>query len=372
MDLLAGFSARQEKRDEERLAGFLARQEERDKKRDEREKKRDEREKKRDKLLDKMSKQLDCLETRTSSLCEEKARNVAKNMFGDSFSKRLLIKSIYEVVKLIAKADDPDLPKDHNIHSRMEAVGKVALSIKPSLPFFVQAAHRALVETSNSVMGDQDGFKDAKEKLRNATKLLSSGSVDYKMICGLMLEVVKGFGTKDQGGNETEEDRDKRIKETTGKFKRTLERLKKGFDEGGLEDCDGSGIMICLELSMVPKAHRVPLKWEQWIEEHSDIRNWNEEVECDIRGSVMLVGGHALISVGEIKTSIKYRHDAVVQMTQRGNLIEFVLQNIFDCRFDHVVKKGHLFVLESSKNNQTGHQQTEDDLSVFVHRIDSM
>jgi hypothetical protein len=85
----------------------------------------------------------------------------------------------------------------------------------------------------------------------------------------------------------------------------------------------------------------------KWIVDDCDIFEYNEEVECDIRGSVMLIDKYATISCGEIKSSIASYSTAVKQMELRAKLIEFILHCVFgsDC-FDIITKKGHLFVLQ--------------------------
>jgi len=321
------------------------------------------------KELEPMKKSLDRLEKRTGILTEEKARKVATDLFGSNFSKRLIIKSIYEVVKLISKADDPRLPKDYDHKSLTNAVTKVAGHIRSRLPHFVKSAYRALVEITSDDAFAHDTFSKAKEELRVVKTRLSSAPEDndYKAICGVMLGAVSKFGTESLVGDENEDQKDKRVKLTTGRFKSKLERLKKGFGpDGNLEECSGPGIMICAALSMMPEGATE----SEWIENNCEIVDWKQEVECDIRGSVMLVEDHATISCGEIKSSIGGYSDAVKQMELRANLVEFVLQIVFDNRFTHIVKKGHLFVLESDKNGQIQHEKRDSGLSVFLHRID--
>jgi hypothetical protein len=315
--------------------------------------------------LEPMKKSLDRLEKRTGILTEEKARKVAMHLFGSSFSKRLVIKSIYEVVKLISKADDPELPKDYAFKSLTDAVTKVAGHIRSHLPHFVKSAYRALVETTADDAFAHDTFSKAKQDLQDVKTRLSSApeDADYKVICGLMIGAVSKFGTKSKVGDENEDQKDKRVKLTTGRFKSKLERLKKGFgSDRDLEECSGPGIMICAALSMMPNGATES--------ELIEIVDWKQEIEFDIRGSVMLVEDHATISCGEIKSSIGGYSDAVKQMELRANLIEFVLQIVFDNRFTHIVKKGHLFVLETDKNGQIQHEKKDSGLSVFLHRID--
>jgi len=87
---------------------------------------------------------------------------------------------------------------------------------------------------------------------------------------------------------------------------------------------------------------------------------------------VALVGSHATISCGEIKSTFHREAyaSAVAQLQLRSSLVEFVLRQTFGERFImHTIKKGHLFVLEADEDHQNFCHKEEGDLWVFVHRI---
>jgi hypothetical protein len=329
------------------------------------------------KLLNPIQKMLESLNKRTGILVEEKARVEARNLFGSDFSKRLLIKSLFEIIKLISKADDPKLPKEYGTVEHTKAVGVVADHIRPFLPFFVRSALRQLSDLAGKPTFDHNEFAPGKKKIAQVVELLEEEKPevepDFLKICGLLIEAVKALGTENQVGSETLEEKDKRVKTTTGTFKRKLNRLKAGFTEGGLATCAGPGVMICCALSGAPKG-----LWEKeqdlcnWIAKNSDIHDWMEEVECDLRGSVMLAGANATISSGEIKSSMHGYGEAAKQMKLRVGLIEFVLQLVFENRFTNVTKKGHLFVLDRSDENDQQTRTTQDsgEISIFLHSSD--
>jgi hypothetical protein len=114
------------------------------------------------KAVDRLDKSYDCLDKRMSVLTrldkrmsvltEDKARSVAKDMFGSYFSKRF--KSIDQVVKHISKANDPKLPSEHSFRIIADATTNVARYVQPHLPAFVKAAYRALVETATAEAAD--------------------------------------------------------------------------------------------------------------------------------------------------------------------------------------------------------------------------
>jgi hypothetical protein len=137
----------------------------------------------------------------------------------------------------------------------------------------------------------------------------------------------------------------------TGRFKRKLERINRGFGaNGSLDSCRGPGILFCCAASDKKNGRTL----EDWIEKGCDIDDYNEEVECDVRGSVALVADHATIACGEIKSSIRAFPDAVKQIELRVNLIAFVLHIVFKSgRFEHVIRKG-IFLFSMARKMISG------------------
>lgn len=325
--------------------------------------------------IETLNKKTETLNKRTGILVEEKARNMAAKMFGSDFSKRFLIKSLYEVVKLISKADDSALPKEHSSIQRNEAVEKLAAFLEPFTISFVKSAVASVEKAAEDPSFGHADFATAKELLGTAKKsLFTEEPPNLSVIWGKLLGAVSKFGADFIVGEESKEHKDERVRSMTGRFKRKLERIKRASDKNGLTDCSGPGIMFCCALSRAPKED-----WgneqnlQAWIcRDEFDVFDSIEEVECDIRGSVSLVGAHATISCGEIKSTLtrKAYKSAVAQLQLRSSLIEFVLRQIFGERFImHTIKKGHLFVLEADDDHQNFCHREEGDLSVFVHRV---
>ena len=385
--------------------------------------------------LDDVVHRLDCLaddvhrlERRSGILVEEKARAKARDMFGINFSKSLLIRSIHDVVKHIAKADHEELPAENGDLQINAAVEKVAGVAQRYAGTFVVSALLSLKKVAANKVFNDDVFAKCKQDLTNLDKLLSTKDPDFSNICGRMIGIVQQLGNTSRIGEETDEEKKERIKSATGTFQRKLKRLKSGFEadkkkkerieketeifqgelkrlESELEtdednedkkmaiasatarfqckleffdnqidlidytNCSGPGIMICCELSQISN------QVQPSAENIRDISEWKEEVECDIRGSVSLIGKHATISTGEIKTSAKEYNKARQQIELRVALIEYILQlalekegnNEEKKRFTNVIKKGHVFVLEKDESNQRGMAREFGDVSMFYH-----
>jgi len=361
------------------------------------------------------------LEQTSGILVEEKARAKARAMFGINFSKSLLIKSIHDVVKHIAKADHEELPAENGDLQINAAVEKVAGVAQDHAGTFVRSALLSLTKVATNTVFDDDEFAKCKLELTILDELLSTKDPDFGVICGKMIEIVLKLGNKSLIGGETEEQMNKRIKLSTGTFQRKLKRLKFGFktdeekkkqnklateffqrkletDEGNEDkkknivlatarfqeqedfdnlinyaNCSGPGIMICCELSQITD------QGQPSAENIRDISEWKEEVECDIRGSVSLIDIHATISTGEIKTSAKEYKKATKQIELRVALIEYILQLALEKegnnkeakRFTNVIKKGHVFVLMKDNSIQRGvARESTQNVSIFYHNTD--
>jgi hypothetical protein len=295
-------------------------------------------------------------------------------MFGINFSKRLLIKSIYEVVKHIAKADHEMLPAENGDQHVHAGVGKVAGVAQQAAGTFVMSAFSDLMAAADNEAFNHEKFTKCKQELTNLEESFSRENPPFFSICGKMLGIVKQLGDVSRIGEEKEEDKEKRVKMTTGIFKRKLERLKNGFtnevngdDVINFTNFKGPGIMICCEFSQIPNQSQPSPS------EIRHISKWKEEVECDIRGSVTLIGESATISTGEIKSSATEYASAVTQISLRVALIEYILQLVLEKegkkRFTSVIKKGHVFVLEKDDSDQRGDREAGG-VSIFYHSTD--
>jgi hypothetical protein len=108
---------------------------------------------------------------------------------------------------------------------------------------------------------------------------------------------------------------------------------------------------------------------EKWIEEDCNIFDYKQELECDLQGSVQLIGKHAIITRGEIKSSTSEYKKARMQMWEQALLIEFVLERMFgEGKFTDVIKKGYLFVLgvEDDDDDQREKTVSLKTVSLFV------
>jgi len=216
-------------------------------------------------------------------------------------------------------------------------VVKVAGVAQQHAGTFVESDFENLQKVAVDEVFDHDDFEKYKQQLTDLEKWFSPENPPFALICGKMLGIVKQLGNVTLFEEQKEEDKEKRVKMTTGRFKRKLERLKVGFANGdgdnviNFTNCSGPGIMICCELAQIPKSK--PIQTEDVANENEaksnnktdqidqkptptqstkdseanpqirDISEWREEVECDIRRSVILIGESAFIWIGEIKSS---------------------------------------------------------------------
>ncbi len=273
--------------------------------------------------MEETTQELSRLNKRTGILVEEKARTVSTDLFGSDFSKRLLIKSLYEVLKLISKADDALLRKDHGADAQNKAAKVLIKFLEPlRFSFFKSAVFSISIAASHETF-DHPQFKAPKATINDITTQIQSSAQGQTLAniaknCGMLLGAVAKLGTKDfVEEQETEKQRDKRVKMMTGRFKRKLERLKNGFTCRAKEDisdalatCSGPGIMFCCALAYAPKKD-----WKnedalcKWISDTCDTFAYNEEAECAPRRPVSLIQTHALISCPHIHSHVSaYGH----------------------------------------------------------------
>jgi transglutaminase/protease-like cytokinesis protein 3 len=149
--------------------------------------------------------QLDRLEQRTGILVEEKARMMASRMFGSDFSERFLIKSIHEVVKLISKANDKRLPKDHGMNARIDAVDLVLRVLKTLLIAFVKSVVLSISIASTDEVFDHSEFEGAKSQIETAEHLSQGKTPDSAKICGLLIDAIKKMSTETLVGGHEEQ-----------------------------------------------------------------------------------------------------------------------------------------------------------------------
>jgi len=311
------------------------------------------------------------LETKNGLLVEEKARGVAERMFGSDFSSPFLIKSIHDLVKLVSKANDPKIPSD-DYNARNAAVLKLVKVLEPLRQSFAISAASEIYKVAQDPLFQQ--FAPTVEEIGKVKKEIekpenSIGNIEKN--CGKLLGLVQVLSVPVLSvSNETEGDAAARSKKMQKAFKKKLERIKKGCaaNVDNLADCGGPGILFACALTKCSAEDLESTK--EWIEKHCNIFDFNEEVECDMRGKVALVDHAAIIEAAEIKSSFTEMDKAKKQLELRVSLVKFALDHVFEKgRFQNVITKGHLFVLEPGDKQQTKNCTVENGMSLFVYTI---
>lgn len=132
-----------------------------------------------------------------------------------------------------------------------------------------------------------------------------------------------------------------------------LALLKKAFVKEGPEvnqtallDCDGPGVMLL---------HLASNYTVEELKKHTNIFDagiLHKEIELDLRGTIMLIKGHATISCGETKSSMNQSSKGIEQLEVRVNFLKTCVQTIFDKEFEKFTLIGHLFFPKEAKAKQ--------------------
>lgn len=327
----------------------------------------------------KMEKRLASIEKQQGLLVEEKARKMAARQFGEDFSRPFIIKSLHDVVKVIANADMPKLPKS-DYFARNKAVTKLEDLLKPLLPSF----HKAAIEAVNKALQDNAGefrhvdFDEAKKQFQtDAVRRIETAteselvSLDWEKMYGVTLKLVKDLSENQIDGEGSDSvTLKRRAKILKGRFQRKLKRLKATVENKNLDACNSAGIML---LSALAEAGEDIWKGavndrRKWIKDECNVFDFKEEVECDLMPSISVVEKHATITVGEIKTGIAQYKSAKNQMLYTANLLHLALWFVIGGPFNSVVNKGHLYVLDAANDDQRFDGEIDGGISVFVHK----
>jgi len=303
-------------------------------------------------------------------LVEEKARKMASRQFGGDFSRPFIIKSIHNLVKLISNSNMTKLKKD-DYKARNAAVEKLMEILQPLLCSFYKAA----INSVHKQVQDHPAFADevftpCKEKFQEGViDCLNEDDVDWKKMIGLTLGLLQSL-TKPQKGEEPKSEAvSDRKKILNSRFKRKLERLKTATQDN-LDSCNSAGILL---LSALADGGEKVWNYSEegqrkWIEENCNVFDYKEEIECDLTPSVSMVEKHATIMVGEVKTSIERYTEAKAGMIYMAKLLHLGLWVVIGGPFKSVVKRGHIFVLETDADDQRLSGELDQGISIFVHK----
>ena len=284
--------------------------------------------------------------TRSSgALVEASMRKEAGEMFGASFCKRFLIRSLHDAVHLLTKAKFGSLTPSAT-DERRNAASKLADKAKTLAIPLAQAFLKSFISNYGELV-PPDAIESAKRAYENR---------DFNKGLGILVELAT---TTDN------------IPKNVAHF---MERLKKAFSakvEDGADPvvatelltCDGPGVML-IELASRCDAARLQMKTNvfQCIE---------ESIELDMRGTILLVGTHATVTCGEAKSSLASLKKAKEQVRTRTRFLKTVVSTVFPSNFETFVEIGHIFVMEHSTEERT---QLPDDsiidgVSIYIHWV---
>jgi hypothetical protein len=284
--------------------------------------------------------------TRSSGiLVEASMRKEAIEMFGASFSKRFSIRSLYDAVHLLTKAEFGGLTPSAD-HERKDAANKLADKAKtlaiPLAQAFLESFTSNYGELVNPV-----AIESAKTAYENR---------DFNKGLGTLVGLAQAMDS---------------IPKNVVRF---MERLKKAFstDIGDGADpvigkelltCDGPGVML-IELASRCDAARLPM-------ETNFFQRVQESIEFDMRGTILLVGTHATVTCGEAKSSLAGLRKAKEQVRTRTRFLKTVVSTVFLSNFKTFVEVGHIFVPRQSAEERT---QLPDDsiidgVSIYIHWV---
>jgi hypothetical protein len=273
-------------------------------------------------------------------------RKEAGEMFGASFCKRFLIRSLNDAVHLLTKAKFGGLTPYAPPEKRQDAASKLADKAKTlAIPLA-----QAFLESFTSNYGElvpSAAIESAKRAYENR---------DFNKGLGILVGLAK---TTDN------------IPKNVALF---TERLKKAFSTNvgdgvdpvvatELLNCDGPGVML-IELASRYDAATLQVETNvfQCVE---------ESIELDMRGTILLVGTHATVTCGEAKSSLANLEKAKEQVRTRTRFLKTVVSTVFPANFKTFVEIGHIFVPQHSNEERTqlpGNRIT-DGVSIYIHWV---
>jgi len=262
-------------------------------------------------------------------------------MFGASFAKRFLIRSLHDAVHLVTKAKFNGLTPDA-VNERQAAAQMLAAKAKD---FVVPLVKAFLVSFASKNYGDTT----------RANEEFDRGN--YRTCMGILIGTAKGNPDN-----------------VPVDVSRKLERLKKVFPDednhGIMEDklleCDGPGVML---LELASKYDVTTLAEETSIFDNGVL---HEQIENDLRGSIQLVGNHGTIACGEAKSSFVALAKAKKQLQVRATFMETVVKTMFPGKITSFVLIGHVFIPHEATEGRSQlppNEVTDQKVSIYIHTV---
>ena len=299
-----------------------------------------------------------------SGLVENALRKEARKLFGESFAKSFLIRSLHDAIHLLTKANYKDL-KPSSLDSRTQAATKLA---KKAQLFVVPLAEAFLTSFDAHYSG---GLNDPGKMMQAVKDAYTEHH--YKTGLGKLIGLARSS--------------DKIPKEIAF----YIETLKFAFDDSEnvsvdlLLRCDGPGVMIMALLSQMNdeclQAEEIDvLKFIQESQgkdatspkNETNIFNFlQEQIEFDMRGQIQLIDDHATIMCGEGKSSRSGLQEARSQLELRLRFLKLCVETVFPAQFKTYVLIGHIFVskLTGGRKSQDLHDEKRNNVSLYFHEV---
>ena len=238
------------------------------------------------------------LTQRSGILIEGSMRKEAQEMFGISFSKRFLIRTLHDAVFLLAKAEFDGLTPDAT-YMRQKAANKLADKAKTLAIPLAHAFLASFIDNYGNLGDQNNGELDTLLKIENAKDAFKNS--EYKEGLGILIGLVMNNNN------------------IPNNIAYAMERLKKAFHNKELEDkddptltCEGPGVML---IALASRYNATTLQTETNVFQHIQ-----ESIEFDMRGTIHLVVNHATVTCGEAKSSLAGLAKAKEQVCKRTRL----------------------------------------------------
>ena len=307
------------------------------------------------KQLAAQGKQLLVISRKVGNLNEDNLRKQAESMFGVSFGKSFLARSLYDLVHLVTTSgQDSDID---SVNQRLVLSTVMARALLPSIPPLVRSLCsfmkcRPEVQTNS---GTASLIKVAETEIQNNNMIKG---------VGLMINVAKQTG-KNQ-------------------WTKLLSVVKKGLSDDDDQEmvqklcsCDGPGVLLANLMSQASFWKRSSnYAGADFVEKYLDTLadpfvEFSNEVEFDMRGSISLLKPFVTITLGEIKSSMltSELQSAKQQLALRCWLLYWVVTTVYPGEFSSVVLIGRIFVPRQSGETDRSPEISPSGISYYIHRV---
>ncbi len=304
--------------------------------------------------MQQVRKQLQELDRKFAGLSEASVRAFGAYLFGASFAKRHLALKLEDLVFLVAKGKDSKL-KSNDSKQQLAAARVMAEALEPSI--------QPLIDRLIAVMREDPEVAKETARVKDLDEAKSAVDAnDLKRAVDQMIKVAS-LMKKEQ-------------------WKKFLVRLKKAVSSTDCIDellsCGGPGIMLAGLMSKAMmwrsagKNRKSASIQDYLLEVKNPFTEFSEEVEFDMRGTILLVSPHVTVAVGEIKSFVSHLDQAKAQLSYRCALLLWTVKIVLPSKKykDHTMI-GHIFVPRLSLDMDRDAEVGSDGISYYVHRVDS-